>query len=50
MRAFDAACYHVWMCWPERWLFTRPALWLLQFAGRYANDDQSTAPRARGDE
>lgn len=35
--AFLWACFHVWLRIPSRWTFSRPGMWLLQYAGEYAN-------------
>lgn len=35
-RLLDIACYYLLNIWPLRWAFTKPWLWVLERAGRYA--------------
>lgn len=39
--AFLWVCYHVWMLIPSRWVFSRPANWLLPYAGEHAHRPRS---------
>ena len=36
------ACYHLWLLIPPRYVFSKPANWLLQYAGEYANRPEPT--------
>lgn len=45
IRAF--ACYHAYLWWPRRWLFSAPAMAILPYAGQWANAE---AIREAGDD